>query len=141
MTIEWFNPRIRLPLVSVTQYGLVFNQAAVAALAKPQYVMLGFDTERNLMVVKPLSETDEPNLALAVPFASRERNGSVRLATREFLRFLLARRPDLASLVGGRFVAYWDDKEKALMVDLQQRHQGATRRRRRARAEAAAGPT
>jgi hypothetical protein len=135
MAIEWFNPRIKSPLVSITQYGLVFNQAAVVALAKPQYVMLGFDADKNVIVVKPVSEATEADLALAVPFASKERNGSVRLATREFLRFLLSRKPDLASLLGTRFSAHWDDKERALIVDLQQRHQGVARRRRRAKVE------
>jgi hypothetical protein len=117
-------------MVSITQYGLVFNQAAVAALSKPELVMLGFDPEREIIVVKPADEGGDPTLA--VPFAPKERNGSVRLATREFLRFLFSRKPELSSGLGTRYSAYWDENERALMVDLRQRHQAISRRRRRA---------
>lgn len=131
MTIEWFNPRAKLPLVSIHQYGLVFNQAAVALLSRPTYVMLGFDAEKNLIVVKPIHDVSTMSPDTAISFAARERNGSVRLATREFIRFVLSRKPELSSMVGARYSAYWDDKEKVLVVDLNKQEQKASRRKQK----------
>jgi len=88
--IEWFNPDLGTPMVSMAEYGLTFNRAAVETLGRPWKVGLGFDKENRRIVVRPIrSETDDGEMvSRGLPFAERERDGYVRISSKDFVRFV-----------------------------------------------------
>ncbi|MGQ9498640.1 MAG: hypothetical protein ACUVRC_09040 [Desulfotomaculales bacterium] len=128
MSIEWFDPNIGAPSVSIAGYGLTFNRAAIQALGRPKQVMLGFDRVKNAVVVKPLHKPTESELEKSFPFAARERNGSVRIASKEFIRFLTRYYPSIDLKKATRYLAKWDENEEVLIVDLTVHPGGSTER-------------
>lgn len=118
MTIEWFDPKLGTPSVSIAEYGLTFNKAAVDVMSSPSRVLLGFDHEKKLIVVKPLYNPSNEEANKSFSFAERERSGYVRIASKEFIRFIIRYFPGIEINKTIRCLARWDDKEKMLLVDL-----------------------
>ncbi|MGE5553229.1 MAG: hypothetical protein ACM3XZ_04820 [Betaproteobacteria bacterium] len=110
--IEWFDPSLGAPIVSVAGYGLTFNKAAVEILRGAPKVMLGFDRQRQRIVVKPVPEDEEKG------FCFTPRQGYVRIASRDFVRFVARYcsciRPDVTT----RFLAVWNDESSLMEIDL-----------------------
>lgn len=50
--VEWFSPSLGTPIVSLAEYGVVFNRAAIAALNSSYAIRVGFDSEKNLLSYK-----------------------------------------------------------------------------------------
>ena len=57
--ILWFDPEIGTPMVSMAEYGLTFNRAAVDVRVKPWKIMLWFDKANKNIVVKPIRKVHE----------------------------------------------------------------------------------
>lgn len=119
-SILWFNPDLGTPMVSMAEYGLTFNRAAVEALRRPWKVRLGFDNAGKRIVVQPIrSEIDDSKLdSRGLPFAERERDGYVRISSKDFVRFVAryCKELDLSKTV--RYAAIWDDEQGMLEIDL-----------------------
>jgi len=113
---EWFNPMVGTPMVSFAEYGLGFNRAAIEALGNPAKVRLGFDKESRIIGIMPATEDD----LTAVVFASKERNGYVRISSKDFTRFILRYCPDLKLEKALRCLAWFDEVQGALLADLKQ---------------------
>jgi hypothetical protein len=113
---EVFDPRIGSVSVSVAHYGLTFSRAAVEVMGKPKYIILGFDKSDSVIVIKPAEESDPRKIA----FIEKEKNGNVRINSKEFVRMLMRYFPndDRFSGKASRYLSYWDDEEGALLVDL-----------------------
>ncbi len=115
---EWFNPSLGAPIVSVAEYGLTFNRAATEMLGKPDKIMLGFDKDNRLIAVKPLSKDDADAKSYGIAFARKERDGYVRIASKDFIRFILRYCPELKLDKTVRCLARWDDTEGLMLVDV-----------------------
>lgn len=118
MAIEWFDPKLGTPSVSIAEYGLTFNKAAIDTMGSPSRVMLGFDKEKNIVVVKALYNPTPEEMSKSFPFAERERNGYIRLTNKEFVRFILRYLPKIDLSKSVRCLAKWDEKQEYLIVDL-----------------------
>jgi len=106
-------------MVSMAEYGLTFNRAAVEALGKPSGVRLGFDKVHKKIVVKPVDEVSEgEEKTSALPFAERERDGYVRISNKDFIRFVVRYCPELNLRKSVRFTAIWDEAEGLMEVDI-----------------------
>lgn len=116
MAIEWFNPSLGTPTVTIAEYGVGFNKAAIEALGNPKKIKMGFDKEDKVVVVIPTQEDD----ASAITFASKERNGYIRISSKDFARFILRYLPDLKLNKAIRCLARIDDGSGALHADLKQ---------------------
>lgn len=113
--IIWFNAKLGIATVSLASYGLVFSRATVAGMGAPSHVRLGFDAEAQQIFVAP-TDAGDPH---AIAFASRERDGSVRLNTRDFVRLVRAQlRNKAIGLQTARFLAKWCPETQMLSVDL-----------------------
>lgn len=118
-TILWFDPEIGTPMVSMAEYGLTFNRAAVEALGKPWKVRLGFDNLHKKIVIKPVGRaSDEEEKASGLPFAERERDGYVRISNKDFIRFVVRYCPESNLRKSVRFAAIWDEDEGLMEVDI-----------------------
>jgi hypothetical protein len=111
---EWFNPTVGTPIVTLGEYGLGFNKAAIEALKSPARVRLGYDKKHKVIAVMPAGEDDKA----ALPFASKERNGYIRVSTKDFARFIMRYNPELKLDKAIRCLAWVDGKTGALLADL-----------------------
>ncbi|MDT8903182.1 hypothetical protein [Anaeroselena agilis] len=114
---EYFNPSLGTITVSIAEYGLTFSRAAVEVMSKPDYIVLAFDKEKQVIGVIPTSES-EPN---KIEFISKLKNGYVRINNKDFIRFLMRYFQDSSEMFTGRairYFSYWDEDNKALIVDL-----------------------
>ncbi|NLD46584.1 MAG: hypothetical protein GX660_05220 [Clostridiaceae bacterium] len=118
---EFFNPTLGPLSVSIAQYGLTFSRAAVEQLGKPEYIKLGFD-KNNLIVGVAAAEKEDTQ---AIPFMAKEKNGYVRINSKDFIRFLMRYFPEdyeqRFSEKSIRYLTYWDESFKMLIVDLKVR--------------------
>lgn len=110
--IEWFDPSLGAPIVSLAAYGLTLNKAAVDMLQGSSRVMLGFDREASTIVVKPVEADDSKSFKFA------PRDGYVRIASKDFVRFVARYCPRLRLDTTTRFLATWDEERGMMLVDL-----------------------
>jgi len=116
MKYEWYSPTTGAPIVSLAEYGITFNIGSIEIMGKPEYVMLGYDEEENLIGVKPCDENKENRME----FYKKFRNKYIRLANKDFIRFLKSRINEDIKIEAKakRYVAKWDKVEKILYIDL-----------------------
>ena len=116
MKFEWYSPTTGAPIVSLAEYGITFNIGAIEIMGKPDYVMLGYDEEENLIGVKPCDENEENK----IEFYKKIRNKYIRLANKDFIRFLksIINEDIKIEAKAKRYVAKWDKAEKILYIDL-----------------------
>jgi hypothetical protein len=116
MKYEWYSPTTGAPIVSLAEYGITFNIGAIEIMGKPKYVMLGYDEEENLIGVKPCDENKENK----IEFYKKLRNNYIRIANKDFIRFLKSRISEDIKIEAKakRYVAKWDKTEKILYIDL-----------------------
>lgn len=112
--IEWYNPELGTPIVSVAEYGLVFNKAASEALKNPTKIRLGFDKKNLIIAVAPVNEHDSNGLQ----FSGKERKGFTRINSKDFVRFITRHMADFKLEKAVRFLARIDENEGILIVDL-----------------------
>jgi len=134
--IQWFDPSLGTPVVSVSKTGLTFNRAAVALLESPPFVEVGVDAKARALVVRPVQrqsagEDDtapSPETDRALAF---RRPGSdkphVRVTSRDLVRFIEASIPEFTVTGTERYLARFESDAGYLVVDLKQ----PLRRRRR----------
>lgn len=113
--ITWFNAKLGIATVSLASYGLIFSRAAVVDMQEPAHVKLGLDAKARRILVKPVP-ADDPH---AIEFASRQRDGYVRLNTRDFVRLVRGqlRNKDFG-VQTTRYLAKWCPENQVLSVDL-----------------------
>lgn len=117
--LEWFDPALGAPSISVAEYGLTFNKAAVDIIGDAPRVMLGFSKDRKLIGVKPLwgdltPEEEKKSFA----FAEKKRDNYIRIASKEFVRFISRHLPEVSFEKTIRYLAVWDDSLGMLLADL-----------------------
>jgi len=116
MKYKWYSPTTGAPIVSLAEYGITFNIGAIEIMGKPDYVMLGYDEEENLIGVKPCNENEKNR----IEFYKKIRNKYIRLANKDFIRFLKSNiNKDIKiEAKAKRYVAKWDKVEKILYINL-----------------------
>lgn len=116
MKYKWYSPTTGAPIVSLAEYGITFNIGAIEIMGKPDYVMLGYDEEENLIGVKPCDENEENR----IKFYKKIKNKYIRLANKDFIRFLksIISEDFKIESKAKRYVAKWDKVEKILYIDL-----------------------
>ncbi|MEW6573751.1 MAG: hypothetical protein AB1374_08985 [Bacillota bacterium] len=112
--IEWYNPEVGTPIVSLAEYGLVFNKAASELLGNPNKIKLGFD-KKNLIIAVASADNDDSS---ALQFYGKERKGFTRINCKDFVRFITRYFPDINLVKAIRFLARMDKEEGILVVDL-----------------------
>lgn len=120
LKFEWYDREAGAPSVTLAEYGLVFNAAAVRAMDEPARVALGFDKERRVLGVRAAEYLNLPE-SKTYPFAERFKRGFVRLNSKDFIRYLAQFLPHLDLARAQRFVARWDEAGSMLIVDLNQK--------------------
>lgn len=111
----WTTPSAGAPIVSIASYGISFNSMVIEILGRPARVLLGFDEKELAIGVKPINEGGED--PRTYKFADRERQGTVRIGNRDFLRYVSSKTGiDLKKTT--KFLANWDDEDQILIVDL-----------------------
>lgn len=116
MELEWFDPQIGTPTVSIADYGLTFSRSAVEILSRPTYIALGFDKQNKRIVVKEVPEDHKGK----IPFIEKERNGYVRINNKDFVRFIMRYLPTISFTSKAiRYLSYYDQEKELLIVDLQ----------------------
>lgn len=111
--IDWFSPDLGAPLVSIANYGLTFNKAAVVKMKKPEAIKIGIERDKNLIAVKAVSKNDN----YAIKFAERENNGYVRINSKALIRLLRANF-DYEFDKTVRFIGHMDEDNGLFLIDL-----------------------
>ncbi len=120
--VQWFDPSLGTPVVSVSATGLTFNRAAVALLGRPRYVEVGVEAKARAVVVRKAEEAEEAAApARGLPFCRPNSESSfVRVVSRDLLRFIAASVPDFPLGGASKFLARFDPETASLVVDLRQ---------------------
>jgi len=149
--IQWFDPSLGTPVVSVSKTGLTFNRAAVAQLGSPGFVEIGVDAKAKTLVVRGLRQEDsheseggppeaEPQPgpaageesvpgARGLPFyRPGSRTSFIRVSSKDLIRFIKASIPDFDPVATTKYLARHEADNDYLVVDLRQ---PLTSRRRR----------
>lgn len=113
---EWFDKKVGAPMISVAKYGLTFNKGAVIKMNRPEYVMLGFDKTNLTIGIKVCDETEE----MKMEFASRERQGYVRINSKQFVKYIESSTDDELKFDNKaiQFIGKWIEEDKLMVVDL-----------------------
>lgn len=114
--IEWYSPKLGTPIVSLAEYGLVFNKAAAEALHYPSRIRLGFDKNKLIIAVRPVDNDDQDSFQ----FSERERKGFIRINSKDFIRFISRFISDIKLDKAVRFLSRYDEINELLIVDLRQ---------------------
>lgn len=115
---EWFNRELGAMIVTIAEYGLTFNRAAIEALGRPEMVVLGFDRRKHVIGVKPISRSITDSEKHGFLFAGRERNGFVRINSKDFIRNIKPFLPGGLLNSAKRCVAVMDEVSGVLTVDI-----------------------
>jgi len=91
--VEWYSPNIGTPIVSIAEYGIVFNRASIISLGSPYAIKVGFDREKKYIIVVGVSESEFSDDAFE--FVNKEKNGFIRINNKDFIRFVLRYCPNL----------------------------------------------
>lgn len=116
MNFEWFDSSIGTPIISIASYGLTFSRGAVQKMGTPEYVMLGFDKNSEIVGI----QVCDGNEKRKVEFASKERGGNVRINSKSFIRFIFSYidNENLIQNRATRFIGKWDSEQKLMTIDL-----------------------
>ncbi|WP_419954758.1 hypothetical protein ACN6MT_03085 [Neobacillus niacini] len=112
--VEWYQPTLGTPIVSLAEYGVVFNKAAIYALNNSHSIRIGFDRERRCIIVQGVSITEATDDTIL--FAEKERNGFIRINNKDFIRFILRYCPEIKLEKAKRFLSRLEGQY--LIVDL-----------------------
>jgi len=101
------------PYVTIASLGISFNSAAVSKLGNPEQIIVGFDEDRFVLGIKAYSgEPSKP-----YEFASRVRNGWIRIGCKDFVSYL-ERLTNMDFSTAKRFIAETDVESGVLVVDV-----------------------
>lgn len=114
---EWFNKELGASTVTVAEYGLVFNRAAIEALGRPEMVMLGFDKINLVIGIKPVL-SEQVGHSSGFLFIERERNGLVRINSKDFIRSIRQYWTVGSLNPAKRYNGVWDEDNGVMYVDL-----------------------
>ena len=113
---DWNAVSSGAPYVTISKLGIAFNESSINRLGAPEEIMIGFDEAKLTLAVKAYN--GEENVS-HYKFASRIRQGWIRIGCRDFINYL-------GELVGMdyskacKYVATYDRENSYLMVNLQQ---------------------
>ncbi len=111
---EWYNPELGPPIVSIAEYGLTFNNAAINKMENPEAIKIGFDKERLIIGIKPASKKDKNSFE----FADKQSRGYIRINNKGFVKLIRAYCNDYDFKQTVRFIGTMDDEKNIFIVDL-----------------------
>jgi len=111
---DWSAVTGGAPYVTISLHGIAFNSVSIAKLGTPDKIMIGFDEERCLIGVKPYN--NEPDIK-PYDFASRVKNGWIRIGCRDFIKYLQSISGKNFS-IAQRYVAKHDTKSNILIINV-----------------------
>lgn len=82
---DWNSISGGAPYVTLTSLGISFNSVAISKLGNPEKVLIGFDEENLAIGIKPFE--NENNIKV-YEFASRVKNGWIRIGCKDFIKYL-----------------------------------------------------
>jgi hypothetical protein len=116
MKFEWYSPTTGAPIVSLAEYGIIFNYGTIEIMGKPEYVKLGYDEENNIIGVTPCDKNEENKIL----FYAKMKNNYIRLANKGFIGFLKSKINEDIEIENKakRYIAKWSKADKILYIDL-----------------------
>ncbi|MGL5256085.1 MAG: hypothetical protein ACRC76_03520 [Proteocatella sp.] len=100
------------PYVTLSSLGLAFNSVSIEKLGCPNKIIIGFDEDKCVIGIKAYNNEDNIK---AYDFASKQKNGWIRIGCRDFIKYLESL-IDIRFSPAIKYVAKYDDSEKILMV-------------------------
>lgn len=111
----WITPSGGPPIVSMATYGITFNNSVIELMKRPDEIKIGFDEEKKVIGVKPVYEPN--NDSPGFPFAKRERQGTVRIGQKDFIKYI-TNRTSIDFSTSKKYFGNWDENEQLLTIDL-----------------------
>lgn len=102
------------PYVTLSSLGIAFNSVSIAKLGNPEKIIVGFDEEQCVIGVKAY---DGESGIKPYDFASRVKNGWIRIGCRDFIKYLQAL-SGIGFSPAKRYVATFDAKLSILVVSI-----------------------
>lgn len=85
---EYFKPvkiqTSRGATISISKTVIAFSVEAIRKFGLPEYIKMGYDSQRKLLAFVAAEETDESK----IPFKKKEKQGAVRIAHKNIIRQL-----------------------------------------------------
>jgi hypothetical protein len=139
--VQWFDPSLGTPIVSVSKTGLTFNRAAVVLLNRPAFVEVGVDSRDKCLVVRGVNAGgdagtgpqpgEDDRARRALPFwRSDSPTPFVRVSNKDLIRFIKGAVPEVEIEKATKYLTRLDPERRHLVVDLRQPLGGRRRRKR-----------
>lgn len=105
---EWYIPKNKNNYISIAKYGLTFSNSAIDMMGNPEYVMIGYDKNNNVLAIKTCSKDERKGMRLN----KLGKNINIRLANRGLISYLIREGVDIENKAKKYNVRY--DKEKGI---------------------------
>lgn len=111
MEIEWYDPTLKQPKVSISYYGLTLNHSAVKWMKYPSFIEVGIDMEKNWLILKPV------NVATDKTFRLNKTDNYIRINSKDLIKFIQLH-TNKSYKKAKQYQIIYDDGIKAYIADL-----------------------
>lgn len=111
---DWNYVSAGAPYVTISEFGLAFNEPAINMLKNPEDVVVGFDESKLTIGVKNAGNMDNVK---SYKFYSRINNGWVRIGCKDFVRYLSAI-SGMKFSPAKKFIAKMDQEQQILYITI-----------------------
>ncbi|CCV64359.1 Conserved hypothetical protein [Alteracholeplasma palmae J233] len=122
MSIQWFNETPKAAVATLTSANITFNKTATYYFETAYQVMMGFDKDKSIIVVKPLSKA----VALRgdIPEQSRYnitvKSSYSRVTNKAFIQTISEQFELTFAETGNKYSSTWDEKNNFLVINLKE---------------------
>ena len=113
MDFEWYNPKIKTPIISINRNGINFQKNAIKIINNPEYIKLGYDKTNNIICIKACNKNDGNRIR----FKSKNINNYVRIIEKHFIQ-IISSKNNILNNKSYKYVAEFDNKQNAIFVNL-----------------------
>lgn len=111
---DWNYVAAGAPYITISELGLAFNTPAISLLNDPEDVVVGFDIDQMIIGIK---NAENITNAKRYKFASRARNGWIRIGCKDFVKHLSVL-SGISFSPAKKFVARYDEGEQILYITI-----------------------
>lgn len=121
MNFKWVKNEIATPTVTIYESNLTLNKVACENFSDIRFVLLGIDDQLNQIAIKPISKEE---IDLGIYPSSQLHKISIgksygRISNKTFIKSIAVKyNIDFSTQNGIKYDAYFDDKNKILVVQL-----------------------
>lgn len=113
-SFNWSIVAAGAPYVTISTLGIAFNFVSIEKLGTPEKIIIGFDEDKMAIGIKAFDEFTEIK---SYDFASRVKNGWIRIGCKDFINYLSSK-SGIDFSRAKKYVAKFNKTTSTLIVDV-----------------------